>query len=46
MTAPAMFRHTEAMDASEAPLTIAPSRLADEMGRHGGDGFAASGVQS
>ncbi len=41
MTAPAMFRHTETMDAERrAAAPITPSRLVDEMGRHAGDGFS------
>src|SRR5512140_1136537 len=40
-TAPAMFRHAEAMDTERgAAAPIESGRLVDEMGWHAGDGFS------
>jgi hypothetical protein len=39
MAAPAVFLHTETMDAERRPaVPITPSRLAEKIGRHSGDG--------
>lgn len=41
MTAPAMFRHPEAVAAERgAAGRITPSRQSDKMGRYAGDGFS------